>query len=127
METILITGGTGLIGTALTSFLTSKGYNVIVLTRQASKHQPAERLRFAEWDPRNMEIDQAAMMEADHIIHLAGAGVADKRWSTKRKKEIRDSRVNGCELLVKSLRENPHKVKTVVSASAIGWYGPDPK
>ncbi|HKO82001.1 MAG TPA: TIGR01777 family oxidoreductase, partial [Chitinophagaceae bacterium] len=60
------------------------------------------------------------------IIHLAGAGIADKRWTKKRKKEIVDSRVKGAELLVKMCRENSNNLKAIVSASAIGWYGADP-
>lgn len=84
-------------------------------------------LSYATWDINRQTIDETAMVKADHIIHLAGAGVADKRWSGKRKKEIVDSRVQSSQLIVNSLQTIPNNVRTVVSASAIGWYGPDTK
>ncbi len=120
MSTILVTGGTGLIGKALTGMLLDKGHQVIILTRDASDRT---HLR---WDPQSGYIDPQAIRETDYIIHLAGAGVADKRWSEKRKKVIEESRTSGCALLVKALREIPNNVKAVISSSAIGWYGPDP-
>lgn len=124
MQTVLITGGTGMVGTSLTELLLSQGYQVIVLTRkpQVSK---LSNLTFAVWDITKEYIDPLAIKQADIIVHLAGAGVADERWSEKRKQEIVDSRVKSGALLVKYLTENIHHVKTVVSASAIGWYGPD--
>jgi len=75
---------------------------------------------------RSIAIDPEAIGQADYIVHLAGAGVADKRWSKKRKKEIVESRTAGSTLIVKALRETPNKVQAVISASAIGWYGADP-
>jgi uncharacterized protein (TIGR01777 family) len=134
MSTILITGGTGLIGTALTVLLIEQGHRVILLSRNApaangktGPGQPVQtRLECAHWDPAQGVIDTAAVSQADYIIHLAGAGVADKRWSGKRKRLIETSRVDGCKLIVKTLREQPNKVRAVISSSAIGWYGPDP-
>lgn len=126
MATVLITGGTGMIGTPLTRALLGKGYHVIILTRNGGNDKPVQpALRFASWDPARQQVDVDAITKADHIIHLAGAGVADKRWTKKRKLEIVDSRVKTGELLVKAMKENPNQVKTIVSASAIGWYGPD--
>jgi uncharacterized protein len=127
MATVLITGGTGLIGKELSKLLLQKGYEVIILTRQSNiGHQsPVAGLRYAEWDIDRQTIDATAIQQADYIIHLAGAGVADKRWSKKRKKEIVESRTQSSELIIKSLKEIPNKVKAVVSASAIGWYGAD--
>lgn len=124
MQTVLITGGTGMVGTSLTQLLLSKGYHVIVLTRKPQVSQ-IPNLTYAVWDIAKGTIDPLAIEKADTIVHLAGAGVADKRWSKKRKQEIVDSRVMSGALLVKYLTEIPHQVKTVVSASAIGWYGPD--
>jgi len=124
MQTILITGGTGMVGQSLTNFLLAKGYQVIVLTRQ-KKQSSRAYFSFAQWDLNKGWIDPAAIAAADYIIHLAGEGVADKRWTVKRKKAILDSRVNSSALLVKILKENPNKVKAIVAASAIGWYGPD--
>jgi uncharacterized protein (TIGR01777 family) len=125
MSTILITGGTGMIGTAVSRMLVSKGHEVILLSRGTSR-TAAEGITIAHWDPYKNLIDPNAVSAADFIVHLAGAGVADKRWSAKRKKEIVESRTRSSELLVKALKETPNKVQAVISASGIGWYGPDP-
>ena len=125
-STVLITGGTGLIGTALSKMLVEKGYHVIILTRHianAKSNKPG--IEYAEWDIENQTMDVNAFQKADHIIHLAGANVGDKRWTSKRKKEIRESRTHSGSLLVKTLKDVPNKVKSVISASAIGWYGED--
>ena len=120
MPSVLITGGTGLVGTAVKSLLESKGYEVVLLTRSKTPIKGQ-----AHWDINAGIIDANAIAAADYIIHLAGAGVADKRWSIARKQEILDSRTKSSALLVKALQETPNKVKAVISASAIGWYGPD--
>jgi uncharacterized protein (TIGR01777 family) len=124
MQTVLITGGTGMVGTSLTQLLLSKGYQVIILTRKPQT-SPIPNLTYAVWDIAKGTIDPLAFEKADTIVHLAGAGVADKRWSKKRKQEIVDSRVMSGALLVKYLTAHTHQVKTVVTASAIGWFGPD--
>ena len=126
MSTILITGGTGLVGKALGLALLEKGYRVIIMSRQGTKKSETPALSYATWNVETHTIDKEAIAKADYIIHLAGAGVADKRWTKKRKQEIIDSRVNSSKLIVDSLKAIPSKVKAVVSASAIGWYGPDP-
>src|SRR6266487_3654841 len=123
MATILITGGTGLIGTALTKELLNKDYNVIILTRSPEKYSNTSGLSYAGWDIEKQIIDKDAITKSDYIIHLAGAGVADKRWTTKRKNEIFESRTKSSELIVKSLKEITNNVKAVISASGIGWYG----
>ena len=129
METILITGGTGLVGKSLTNFLLEEGYRVVVLTRTASLAHgvsaQVSNLSFSFWDPAKKIIDATVLASADHIINLAGAGVADKRWSAARKREIRNSRVMAGSCIVHALQQYPNHVKTVVNASAIGWYGPD--
>lgn len=125
MATILLTGGTGMIGRALQQFLTRKGYSVIVLVRDDVKRPQVNNITYARWNIEKGEIDKDAIASADYIIHLAGANVAAKRWTAKRKHEIVDSRVKSGNLIVKSLKEIPNKVKAVVSVSAIGWYGPD--
>ena len=127
-STILITGGTGMIGSALSKMLIGKGYHIIILSRKmpdTGYRMPDARIRYAEWNIKNETIDKEAIQEADHIIHLAGANIAEKRWTPKRKKEILGSRTQSSTLLIKALKEIPNKVKTVVSASAIGWYGSD--
>lgn len=124
MQTVLITGGTGLVGKALTKHLTERGYNVIIFTRKIPV-QNTTTVQYALWNVQQQTIDVTAVQQADYIIHLAGAGVMDKRWSAAWKKEIQDSRVKSSELLVKTLKENSNKVKAVISTSAIGWYGKD--
>ena len=128
MPVVLITGGTGLIGSALSKLLLEKGYEVIILTRGTSvvKQILPAGLSYAAWDPGKQTISIDAVQKADYIIHLAGAGVADKRWTSKRKKQIIESRTKSSDLLVKTLKENSNRVKAVISASAIGWYGADP-
>lgn len=125
MQTILITGGTGLIGTALTDMLIREGNKVIILTRKP--RAAVGNVSYAGWDIENQTIDRHAIESADHIIHLAGENVAEKRWTTKRKKAILQSRTKSAALLVQSLKQIPNKVESVTSASAIGWYGPDPQ
>ena len=122
MPTILISGGTGLIGKALTKSLLEKGYRVIILSRKPSTQKLPENLSYAIWNLEKRTIDKEVIGEADHIIHLAGAGVADKRWTHKRKEVIVSSRVGGSKLIVDSLKTSPNKVKTVISSSGIGWY-----
>lgn len=126
MPTVLITGGTGLIGSALSPMLIDKGYKVTILTRNKSdvSHQTSG-ITYAEWDVEKEIIDKDAVAKADYIIHLAGANLSEKRWTKKRKKEIVESRTESSALLVKALKENTNHVKAVVSASAIGWYGAD--
>jgi uncharacterized protein len=126
MQTILITGGTGTIGKTLVNLLLQKGYHVIILTRKLPVNQsPSTGLSYAIWDVRKQTIDMTAVQKADGIIHLAGAGVVDKKWTDAYKKEILESRTESSKLLIAALKNNPHNVKTVVSASAIGWYAYD--
>lgn len=126
MPSVLITGGTGTIGKRLSALLIEKGYQVTILTRDAAKAaRPGAPLSYALWDIDKSEIDVSAVIKADCIIHLAGAGVAEKRWTKKRKQKIIDSRTKSSGLLVKTLRENKTGVKVVISSSATGWYGED--
>jgi uncharacterized protein (TIGR01777 family) len=134
----MITGGTGMIGTALSKMLADSGYNVIILSRNpletAKEHdykgrevyfRDNGRVYYSRWDIDREYIDPSAIAEADYIIHLAGAGVAEKRWTESRKREILESRTRSSEFIVKALKEHPNKVRAVISSSAIGWYGPD--
>ena len=130
MATILITGGTGLVGRALSSALLEKKHNVIILTRstkqKAISPKPKNGIQWVQWNVEAQTIDKDAVAKADYIIHLAGAGVADKRWTKKRKQEIVDSRVKSGALLVTALSEIENNVKAVITASSIGLYGADP-
>lgn len=125
MDMVLITGGTGLIGRALTQLLTEVGYKVIILTRRPDLQAGSPMVSYAGWDIIRQTIDVAALQQADYIVHLAGANVGDKRWTAARKKEIRHSRTQSSELLFNTLEKHPNKVKKIISASGIGYYGAD--
>lgn len=125
METVLITGGTGMVGKQLTELLVLKGYDVIIVSRKKIVARRHASINYAVWDLQSQTIDKKAFEKADYIINLAGAGVADKRWTNARKKEIVESRTRAGSTIVKALKTIPNKVKCVVNASAIGWYGAD--
>ncbi len=125
MPTILITGGTGLVGKALVELLVKKKYQVIILTRSIKNLTAQPNISYALWDVNASKIDVAAVTKADAIIHLAGAGVMDKKWTDAYKKEIETSRTQSAALLINTLKNNVHNVKVLISASAIGWYGED--
>jgi uncharacterized protein (TIGR01777 family) len=123
MASVIITGGTGLIGTALSKLLVLQGHSVVILSRDpASRRRSSPSISYAAWNIDDQSINEDAVSKAKYIIHLAGAGVADKRWTDKRKKEIQDSRIKSGNLLVKALTQIPNNVEAVISASAIGWY-----
>ena len=124
MSTILITGGTGLVGTALTDLFISSGNNVIILTRN-KKQSTHPSIRFAQWDIDRKFIEDGIIETVDFIVHLAGENVAAKRWTSERKKAILNSRVQPGIFLSDILHKTPNKVKAIIAASAIGWYGPD--
>ncbi len=118
-NSVLITGATGLIGARLTELLLQKGCRVSHLGRTK---RPGPVPSFA-WDLEREIIEAGAFEAIDTVIHLAGASIADKRWSASVKQEILDSRIKSTALLYRHLKENPHSVSTVVGASAIGYYG----
>lgn len=115
-EIVLITGANGLIAKELSKRL-EKEYTVRFLTR---KKQNANEF---EWNVNASTIDGTALENVSHIIHLAGAGVAEKRWTEERKKEIISSRVGSAGLLLKTLQKKNQKLKSFVSASGINYYG----
>ena len=125
MPTVLMTGGTGMVGRALSSALVQKGYKIIILTRKLTGRPCSENISYALWDIKKKEIDLQAVQEADYIIHLAGAGVMDKKWTVGYKKEILDSRIRSGQLILDTLKQHSNSVKAFISASAIGWYGTD--
>jgi uncharacterized protein (TIGR01777 family) len=123
MEIVIITGGTGLIGTALSDFLVSRGYEVIIFTRNPKSHRSSSPgISYAAWNIDSQSVNEEAFKKAKYVVHLAGAGVADKAWTEKRKREIVDSRIRSSELLIKALGGIQNEIVSVVSASAIGWY-----
>lgn len=122
MAKIVITGGTGLVGSYLSKMLSKNNHEVVHLSRtpDSSAHYPT-----FEWNIGKKYIDPNALDGADFVIHLAGAGVADKRWTKQRKKVIIDSRVESIKLLKSQIEKQQVKLKSFISASAIGYYGMD--
>ena len=120
METILIAGGAGLIGTNLSGKLKEKGYNVLLLSRKSKR---GNSYSVYSWNPNKSEIENEAIKRADYIINLAGAGIGDKRWTKKRRDLILDSRVKTSELIFNKIQETGKKPKAFITASGIGYYG----
>jgi uncharacterized protein (TIGR01777 family) len=120
MSKILITGGSGLVGKALSKKLQQKGYEVIWLSTQKNK---ASDFPTYYWNISEQEIQAEAFTNVDYIIHLAGVSVGDARWTNNQKKEITSSRVDGAELILKKVKEYNVKLKAFISASGINYYG----
>lgn len=116
----MVTGASGLVGRHLVAVLQQKGYEVNTLGRGSKG--PAGARHFT-WDVDAGVIDTESLSGVSAIIHLAGAGIAEKRWTSSRRQEILDSRVKSADLLFKQLQGQPHEVKTFISASAVGYYG----
>jgi uncharacterized protein len=127
MPVVLISGGTGLIGSRLTHHLIERGYDIVILTQQKNRSLENLKITYSYWNVEKKIIDKKAVLSADQIVHLAGTGVMDHTWTSDYKKKILESRTKSAELIVNCLKENEHHVKTFVSASAIGYYGPDGK
>ncbi len=115
-QRIAVTGASGLIGTALVGYLKSQGHTVQRLVRRAAVS--SEEIT---WDPIAGTVDMDALAGVDAVIHLAGAGVSDKRWTKKYKSEILNSRLLGTTTIAKAVAIV--KPQVFISASAIGWYG----
>jgi len=116
---IAITGSSGLIGTALASQLVTAGHTVVPVVRRAvGADEVAIR-----WDPDGGTIDSAGLDGIDAVVHLAGAGIGDHRWSAARKQVIRESRTRGTALLAEALAGLARPPAVLVSGSAIGYYG----
>ena len=112
---IAITGSTGLIGTALSRHLTAEGHRVVPITRSGTTG--------IHWDPAAGELDGAALEGIDAVVHLAGEGIAEKRWTDEQKAKILDSRVDGTTLLARTLASLDRPPAVLLSGSAIGYYG----
>ena len=117
---VLITGGSGLIGRYLTSTLLTAGYEVSHLSRNNNQ---IEKVRVFFWDPEKRLIDEEAFEGIDFIIHLAGANIGEKRWTEKRKKEIIESRTDSARFLYETIVDKGIPLKAFISASASGIYG----
>lgn len=123
MKSILITGGTGLIGTKLYKFLKEKHFNVLVLTRRESLS--IENKDFVLWDPEKNILDTNKIENIDCVVNLAGESIDGSRWTNKYKKRIMDSRVISTRFLFTKLKSLKNKPKVLVSASAVGCYHED--
>jgi uncharacterized protein (TIGR01777 family) len=117
MAKVIITGGSGLVGKRLTEMLAKKGYGVNILTRK-----PGNANEY-KWDLQKNIIDEKVFEDVEAIIHLAGVGIAENRWTEERKKEIVESRTRSIELLYDHLSTHENIVRYFISASAVGFYG----
>ena len=118
-QRVAITGASGLIGSALSAFLSERGDEVLHIVRR-----PARTSAEITWDPSNRQLEAAALANVDAVVHLAGANVGEKRWTPSSKQEIFASRVDGTHTLAAALAEADHPIR-LVSQSAVGIYGSD--
>ena len=114
---VLISGATGLIGSALIPALETGGHRVIRLTRSPRSNEDVG------WDPAASEIDASHLEDLDAIVHLAGESIAEGRWTPQKKRRIMDSRTRGTRLLAETIADLFEPPKVLVSASAVGYYG----
>lgn len=117
---VLITGGTGLVGGHLVPALLKDGHEVIVLTRKPGKRKSKPGLTYAGWDAKTID---PALGPVDAIINLAGAGIADHRWTADYKRKIVSSRLDATNACVNFIQAQSEKPKVFLSASAVGYYG----
>lgn len=120
-QNVLLTGGSGFIGKHLTDVLIEAGFSVSVLSR--FDRENTQRVTYYKWDIKKNYIDKNAILNADYIIHLAGEGIVEKRWTKRRKRAIIESRVRPVEMIYSILEKNNKKLESFVSASGIGIYG----
>lgn len=120
MSSILITGGTGLIGKHLCRLLKERGHKIVLLSR--NRNLDGDVQTYA-WDLEVGEIDKEALESVDYIIHLAGENIGERRWTPKQKQLIIDSRVKTTQLIFDKIKENRSILKAFISASATGYYG----
>lgn len=120
---VIISGSSGLIGSALIDSLRPEGHSICRLVRSSSSAPADASSRMIRWEPPSGSIDLAAMEGADALVHLAGASVAGGRWTVSRKELLRRSRVDSTRHLVSALAQLKNKPRVFVSASAVGYYG----
>ncbi len=116
---VAITGSSGFIGSALTEQLHAEGHTVVRVVRDAGSAGP----RDVVWDPAGGTIDAKGLEGVDAVVHLAGEGIAEHRWSERQKRRILESRTRGTSLLAQTLASLKHKPAALISGSAIGYYG----
>ncbi|MCV2491303.1 TIGR01777 family oxidoreductase [Geodermatophilus sp. YIM 151500] len=119
---IAVTGASGLIGRALVPRLRDDGHDVLRLVRRTPRTEDEHR-----WDPEHRRIDPALLSDVDAVVHLAGVGIGDRRWSEAHKRRVLDSRVDGTATVSQALAEaataDPSRERVLLSASAVGYYG----
>ena len=121
--TVAVTGASGLIGRALTHFLTTGGHTVVRIGRGGDRQSPpSPQLRDVQWDPAAGRLDARALEGVDAVVHLAGANVGD-RWTPEHRRAILDSRVQGTRLVATTMAAMARPPRVLVSASAVGYYG----
>jgi uncharacterized protein (TIGR01777 family) len=120
-KNVLLTGGSGFVGKHLTEVLIANGFSVSVLSRSDRKNTPL--ITYYKWDLKSNFIEEEAVLKADYIIHLAGEGIVETRWTEKRKKAILESRTKPIELIYSVLKNNNKILDAFVSSSAVGIYG----
>jgi uncharacterized protein (TIGR01777 family) len=120
---VTVTGSSGLIGTALTASLRADGHQVVRLVRRPPRADGERTADEVRWDPRAADAGDPPLSGVDAVVHLAGAGVGDHRWTASYKAEIRASRVLATSALASALAATQPRPKTFITASAIGWYG----
>lgn len=121
VKNVLLTGGSGFVGKHLTEVLIARGFSVSVLSRSDRKNTPL--ITYYKWDLKSNFIEEEAVLKADYIIHLAGEGIVESRWTEKRKKAILESRIKPIELIYSVLKNNNKILDAFVSSSAVGIYG----
>jgi uncharacterized protein (TIGR01777 family) len=122
-QRFLVTGSSGLVGSSLIAFLSAGGHQVARLVRREPSLPDSLGASLVTWDPARGRLDPETVSGQDVVVHLAGAGIADGRWTAERKRLIRESRVVGTDLLARALAEAPEKPRVLVCASATGFYG----
>jgi uncharacterized protein (TIGR01777 family) len=115
---VVVTGAGGMVGSALLPFLSTQGHETVALSRSGGGDSNR-----AVWNPDAGELDPAVLDGANGIVHLAGANIAEGRWTRSRKREILESRVNSTRLLVEAMRKSARRPEVLVCASATGYYG----
>lgn len=125
MKTILITGGTGLIGQKLIADLLNKNYTIHILSQQKNKSSSNTAITYFYWNVLQKEINIHAFKNVDFIIHLAGENIGKKYWTKKQIQLIQNSRVLSTQLLINTIKKHDFSIKKIVCTTAIGWYGAD--
>lgn len=124
MQRVLVTGGTGFVGTQLVQKLVNEGHHVRVLSRNPDKasNKWEGQVQTFKWEAPHGEVPTEALEQVDSVINLMGENIGDKRWSAQQKIKLRESRVDGTRNLIKAIQKQGLKLKSFISTSAVGLY-----